>query len=595
MPLQYVNKTTNSKRPRTDTGESISAESAEKRLHTDTGESISAELLQQLDSGMGPLFSNKRFIKTFQYLFGKNKSLEWCCQHILQTSQNGDYSYLPNIYSSVGACQLMDVPAIPDSVVRLFAKLLMTSVYQKLEEPSENNMVLCFFRDKLISVRITESKIEGGLHVFFSETFRIMLINDGKSLRYVAKLRPDLRLRNEKKSGKVYFVSSDDTSNPPVIMGGGSYGFAFKIMGVVDGKWYVVKVVDVKESAKHEWSALKLVKGQHISLQQGIQLHTDRVGDFKHVIVSEFQGDIALSMVRESNRRLNLQQLIWMFVRTLADGLKQMHTIDFLHCDIKPSNIILSQNKDDVDILVLIDFGIAEKKGKQPHDAQSYYTSWFRYPGLILYDFMKKFNIRSGSFIERPKMNPVMDWWAFFVTIPNTISDKSNDFLGFHSKTEAKIKTEMIETSPVAQLMRTLEPWLGKKNRDISFIREIYFSLLNETGDVSFLKILNRYGIPCKDSTLYDQYVSTFKELRSNHPMIEHVRNVFKHVKPEKPEIDISGPIGMLVDLFVEILRDGADLSLLDCLTMDHIQRWLDKLNETLLELCRLKTKIFFY
>jgi hypothetical protein len=77
--------------------------------------------------------------------------------------------------------------------------------------------------------------------------------------------------------------------------------------------------------------------------------------------------------------------------------------------------------------------------------------------------------------------------------------------------------------------------------------------------------------------------------------MIEHVKNVFKHVKPENPEISISGPIGMLVDLFVEILRDGADLSLLDCLTMDHIQRWLDKLNETLLELCRLKTKIFFY
>lgn len=80
MSLQCVNTTKNPKRPHTDTGESISAESAEKRPRTHTDESISPELLQQLDSGMGPRFSNEKFIRTYQTLFGDTKSLKSCCQ-----------------------------------------------------------------------------------------------------------------------------------------------------------------------------------------------------------------------------------------------------------------------------------------------------------------------------------------------------------------------------------------------------------------------------------------------------------------------------------------------------------------------------------
>jgi serine/threonine protein kinase len=481
----------------------------------------------------------------------------------------------------------MDVPAIPDSVVRLFAKLLTTSVYQKLEERSENNMVFCFFRDKRIKVHITESKIEGGLHVFFSESLRIMLINDGKSLRYVAKLRPDLRLRHEKKSGKVYFVPSDDTSHPPIILGGGSYGFAFKILGV-DGSWCVVKVFGKKEDAEHEWSALTLIKGKHQSFQEGIALQTEREGDVQHIIVSCFQGDIVLSKVRDSIYLLNLQQIIWMFLE-FAKGIKKLHENGILHCDIKPDNLIISQDPQGRLVLTLIDFGIASRIGSTTDDPQSYYTLWYRSPRLVLDDFLRSFN-KNLTLLE-----PVMDWWAFFITFLHAVSEKSTDFLGFRLKTEEEAYQHMIRTSCVAQLMKKMKRWLGEDNRSVDFVRQIYFVLRNKEGPEKFVESFNTVGIKLTGTGVYDEYLNMFDKLRDNHPMIAHVRNVFKHVKCKDEKIDISGPMKNLTNLFVEILRDGADLSLLDCLTMDHIQQWLDRLNESLLELCKLKSRILFY
>jgi len=93
---------------------------------------------------------------------------------------------------------------------------------------------------------------------------------------------------------------------------------------------------------------------------------------------------------------------------------------------------------------------------------------------------------------------------------------------------------------------------------------------------------------------MYDEYLKMFEELRYNHPMIAHVRNVFNHVRCEDQSLDISLPMEKLTVLFVEILRDGGDLSLLGCLTMDHIQQWLNRFEESLKQLCKFK-KVFVY
>lgn len=561
-----------------------------KRTGGSTVEKISTESSKRLKTGYGSYFGDVVFLMVFQKIYFTQKSIEECAKFILESVAHGGYSHLLNLYIAVGACELENVGE-RQFLVPIFIMLMNTYVHYVIEN-KKSEKITCLFRGQEWDVHITGSKIENGNHIFFSEMFEIMLVNDGDTIQYVATLRKDIRL-HEIELGKVSFVPSDDTSHPPIILGGGSYGFAFKIIGV-DGEWYIVKVFGKKEDAEHEWSALKIVMGKHQSLQQGIALQTEREGDIQHIIVSCYQGDIVLSKVRDSIYLLNLQQIIWMFLE-LSKGIKKLHELGILHCDLKTDNIILSDDPDDRHTLTAIDFGIAVRIGNTTDDPQSHYTWWYRNPRLFLDDFMRSFNTLMSTFVEPVKLSPVMDWWAFFITFLHSVSDKSNDFLGFRSTTEGEARKHMILTSCVPQLILRMKPFLGGDNRCIDFVRQIYFVLLNKEGPEKFVEIFNSVGLKLTGTGTHDEYLKMFDELRDNHPMIEHVRNVFKHVRCDDKQLDISGPMNKLTDLFVEILRDGADLSLLGCLTMDHIQQWLDRLTDSLHELCRLGSKIFFY
>jgi serine/threonine protein kinase len=565
----------------------------EKRKHT---QDITPDTLDELSSKRlktrhGTLFSNIVFLTYFQKLYLGQKTLDECAKYILESVAHGGYSYLLILYCAIASFKYEEVVQKP-FLVDIFVMLMNTYVHYMIRN-GQRNRLTCLFRDEEWDVYITSYKMDSmGNTILFSEMFKIVLVNDGNTIKYVATLRKDIRL-HEVESGKISFVPSDDTSHPPIILGGGSYGFAFKIMGV-DGRWYVVKVFGKKEDAEHEWSALKLIMGKNPSLQEGIALQTEREGDVKHIIVSEYQGDIVLSKVRDSIYHLNLQQIIWMFLE-LSKGLKTLHELGILHCDIKPDNIILSCDSKNRHILTMIDFGIAETIGKKTTEPQSHYTLWYRDPRLILNNFLKSFNTLMSTFVEPVELSNVMDWRAFFITFLHSISDPSNDFLGFHSRTEDDYRKYTILTSCVAQLMLKMKPWLGEDKRNINFVGAIYFVLLHEEGPEKFVEIFEKFGIKLTGTAMYHEYLKMFKRLMDNHPMITHVRNVFKHVRCEDQYLDISVPMEKLTDLFVEILRDGADLSLLGCLTMHHIQQWLDRLKGSLHELCVLRKKIFFY
>lgn len=563
-----------------------------KRKHEDGSpdENILTELSTKLKTGYGSYFGDVVFLMVLQRLYLCEKSLEQCARFILDSVWDGRYSHLLNLYIAVGACELENVDE-RQFLVPIFVMLMNTYVHYVIEN-KKSEKIKCIFRDQEWDVHIIGSKIENEIHIFFSEIFEIVLVNLGDTIQYVATLRKDIRL-HEIELGKISFVPSHDTSHPPIILGGGSYGFAFKILGV-DGAWYIVKAFGKKEDAEHEWSALKLIRGKDQSFQEGIALQTEREGDVQHIIVSCFQGDIVLSKVRDSIYRLNLQQIIWMFLE-LSKGIKRLHEHGILHSDIKPDNLILSHDPQNRNVLTMIDFGIASRIGSTTNDPQSYYTWWYRNPRLFLDDFLLTFNTMLSTFVEPVKLSPVMDWWAFFITFLNAVSEKSNDFLGFHSKTEEEAYRHMILTSCVAQLIKKMKPFLGGDNRCIDFVRQIYFVLRNKEGPEKFVETFNSVGIKLTGTGMHDEYLNMFNRLRDNHPMIAHVRNVFKHVRCRDEKIDISGPMKNLTNLFVEILRDGADLSLLDCLTMDHIQQWLDRLNESLLELCKLGSRILFY
>jgi hypothetical protein len=578
----------NGKRPRGDDSNNSDESDEKKRKQDESDEKKRIQDISlELKKILGPTFGNPVFLEILQEnpKFLK-KTLEECAQWIIDTSGKNLHSLVEYVYSG----SLQDLTK-NSCLSEIFVILMNTYVMYYLVEHRSTD-IKCFFDRKEVEVKITSSLIKNGNPFFLSEIYQLQLVNNGKSISYEATFQKNLRIR-EPNIGEIIFEPSDDASHPPVLLGKGSYGFVFKIMGI-DGEWYIVKVFSNERSTKHEWSALDIVNGMHPCLQQGIEIQTGRQGDIKHIIVSKFQGDIVLSKVRSSIYRLNLQQIIWMFL-DLSKGLMKVHELGIIHCDIKLDNIILSIGSLGKHVLTLIDFGIAENVGKETSDPQSHYTWWYRNQQLFLDSFMRGFNRINSTFVEPVKLSEVMDWGAFFITFLHVISNPSKDFLGFRARTEEGARNFMINTSPVAQLMLKMKPLLGGDKRNIDFVRAIYFVLFNEEGPEKFVQTFDSFGIKRTGTGMYDEYLKIFKELRKNHPSIPHVHKVFKYTRCEKLSLNISGPMNNLIGLFVDILRDGADLSLLGCLTMDHIHHWLDRLKESLRELCALNAKVFFY
>ena len=573
---------------------SLSEPITKKRRRDDSEESplkkrnplISPELKKIL----GPILGNSEFLELFQKLYFPAKTLQECAEYIISSSTRGKIYYVDHIISYLEAGILPEV-STSTFLLDIFEKAMNAyTLYMFQKNPSTTT--LCLFNEYQLDVKLVRATIENGKPRILSEILELCLVNDGKTFQYVAKLREDIMI-HERGLGNVFFESSNGVSNRSVVLGNGSYGWVFKIIGV-DGVWYIVKVFYVKEFAEHEWSALKRVMGKHPCLQQGIELQTGRKGDIQHIIVSKYQGDIVLSKIRDSPYQVTLQQFISMFME-LLDGINIAHSCGILHCDIKPDNIIVQVNPDGTLRLVLIDFGIAENDGLKTEDPQSHYTSWYRSPFLFLNSFLESFNKNMNTFVDPPTLSRILDRWASFVSFLHVISPPLSDFLGFRSRTENEARKHMILTSRVAQLMLKMKPWIGADNRNIKFVEAIYFVLLNEEGPEKFLETFKSFGINLTRAGMYDEYMMMFKRLRNENPMIAHVKNAFQGVYSEDASFDISEPMKKLIDLFIEILCDGSDLSLLGCLTMDHIQQWVDRLDDSLVELCNHNKRIFFY
>jgi len=534
----------------------------------------------KLKSQLGKTFGNIKFLECFQKLYFPEKTLDKCAQYILDSI--GGVQNIRKILGYVQSEILPDVDSTNSNFSQIFVMLMNTNIQYIFEKNGGNTNLLCLFLKSNLDVKLVKTTIENGNPIFFSEMLRIKLVNNGNTIQYVATLRNDIQLQEEK-FGEILIVPSDDISHPPVILGKGSYGFVFKIMGV-DGEWYIVKVFeninidDAEKDAKREWSSLDLIMGTHPSLQQGIALQIGRTGDFKHIIVSKYQGDIALSRIHSSRYRFNLRELVVMFIE-LAEGISALHKLGLLHCDIKPDNIILKQNGKDLSRLILADFGISKKIGEISKHPNLHYTWFFRDMRLFLADYMNKLNTEVNgklvhTFVEPGGLSPPMDWYAFFTTILRTISSPSNDFLGFCSKEEEEARQIAIRDSCVTNLIEKMKLLLAGTNFNIQLVSSIYFVLLNKQGPEKFAEIFKSAGVQLMRDGIYDEYLKMFHDLRDNHPMIAHVRKALENIRCEDTSVDISGPIKQLNDLFVKIIRDGADLSLLRVLTIDTVNEW---------------------
>ena len=555
----------------------------------DCSDEVPEPLLKKLKTPMGSIFSSLEFLKILQNMFFPDDKLKSCAQHIIDSACDGKDSQLMNLYTWVygGKMDLLDERR---NFVQIFVKLM--TAYMQYVLINEKEKVWCVSNGETILVSLTDSAMEGDIPVFFAGPLRLELLhNESENLmEYYATLRKDMRLAIAD-DGTVLFVFVDNITDTPENLGEGSYGMAFKIMGT-DGKWYVVKTFKDKRTAEEEWSFLLKVAGKNKCLQHGVRLMTDQSGYFQHFIVSKYQGEMVLSDLKKNKRkRIPLQNMLFSFLE-MSKGICVVHQHGFIHGDIKPANIVFSP---DFLSLVLIDFGIATPFGKNPVRPDSLYTWWFRFPRLFLEKLMiQEFNKNFATIIHPTELFSGMDWWAFFVSILHTFSQPSCDFLGFRSMDEDEARKEMFRISPVIRLMKKLKHWLTEE-LGMNFVLNVYWVLFKSGGSAEFIRVFSEFGVDLPSGeAMYDEYHRLFNKWRDENPMKTRVRDIFNHIKCEDKNIDITAHIQELSDLFVEIICDGGDFSIVGVFTT-HIRGWLIRLNEILTKMNALNKRIFFY
>jgi len=381
---------------------------------------------------------------------------------------------------------------------------------EPLYEPkkcSKVETVRCKFEGYICDVEIIRKKIEDGNEILFSKLFRIEII-DGY---HTATLKNNLCIQILEEGKRFEFVESSETdTTPPVVLGTGSFGIVFKIMGI-DGKWYVVKSFDDKKFALDEWAPLEKVSGKHKCIQGVCGYQIDRNCELKHIIVSEHQGDSTFSILH-SMKDLRFDTVIKLFL-LLASGLDKIHDEGILHGDIKPQNTILRKNDDESRTPIFIDFGIACELGKKTICPNSYYTWWFRNPRLFLNEYIRCFPFVDSSV----ELSSIMDWWAFFMTMIRIFSRQSV-FLGFG--TECEVRRNMDKHSVSLWLIRTMYTLLGEQIKNMFIVQIIYFVLWNKDGPEKFSEALKNAGIYLDNSEkIYEELVIEFHKRRDEHPM----------------------------------------------------------------------------
>jgi len=162
-------------------------------------------------------------------------------------------------------------------------------------------------------------------------------------------------------------------------LGHGAFGAAYKVLNKNDNQTYVMKKISVEmasreeiEKMENEAKILSSVNSEYV-----VKYYEAFYSEHSFNIVMEFcDGSDLKKYIKEhkSQNKLIEKDKIFGFILDICEGLKEIHSKNLIHRDLKPDNLFLTK-----DLKVKIgDFGIA----KQLNNSNEYANTCF---GSLLY------------------------------------------------------------------------------------------------------------------------------------------------------------------------------------------------------------------
>lgn len=170
------------------------------------------------------------------------------------------------------------------------------------------------------------------------------------------------------------------------VIGRGGMGIVYKATHLLMGRTVALKVLypesasDLKAIAqfKKESQAASALRHQNI-----VSVYDFGVSDEgQPFLVMDYVNGVSLDKVLE-HKNLELNRSIDIFLQ-VCDGLSVTHAQGLVHCDLKPSNIMIESNANGKDLVKIVDFGLAKSVPKN-RSIQSKLTDSFEIVGSPLY------------------------------------------------------------------------------------------------------------------------------------------------------------------------------------------------------------------
>ena len=157
------------------------------------------------------------------------------------------------------------------------------------------------------------------------------------------------------------------------ILGAGAYATVRRAKWLQTGEAVAVKETDDEVSALREIRALGLVRHRCVVRLIGVALDPPRFGVALELMDCSLRALLA-------DRVLSDQEVL-RFARQMIDGLAATHAAGIAHMDLKPENVLFSQEQG---LLKLADYGMSREIGEVLGPEEEVVTLWYRAPELLL-------------------------------------------------------------------------------------------------------------------------------------------------------------------------------------------------------------------